>query len=278
MTYTPRYMEPNADNKAYIGIGYGGQNRALVVNRRTGSVLPNCTGYVHGRVIEVAGKEAEAKLCIGDAKRYYTYPDGFKRDKVPSVGSIVCWTSAQYGHVAFVEAVYDDGSIRISESNYGGEFRTRLVKRNNDGSYSALNPSNIFQGFVHVYQEEIRKIDPVKYGVYRLYNPNTGEHLFTADHSEAETIYKAGWNYEGIGWKYDPNGSPVYRLQKPGGGDHLLTTEHTEIGTCVVNGWSYEGIAFTSSSDDGQSVYRYYKDGTHMYTTSEAERAALAII
>lgn len=37
--------------------------------------------------------------------------------------------------------------------------------------------------------------------VYRLYNPNNGEHLYTTDANEKETLYRShGWGYEGIGW------------------------------------------------------------------------------
>ena len=44
----------------------------------------------------------------------------------PRAGAIVSFvggthgTPAIYGHVAFVEKVYDDGSFLVSETNYGG--------------------------------------------------------------------------------------------------------------------------------------------------------------
>ena len=34
--------------------------------------------------------------------------------------------------------------------------------------------------------------------VYRLYNPNDGQHMFTASHYEAVNLQNLGWTYEGI--------------------------------------------------------------------------------
>lgn len=42
--------------------------------------------------------------------------------------------------------------------------------------------------------------DSSKVPVYRLYNPNNGQHFFTKAVSEKNTLVKAGWKYEGIGF------------------------------------------------------------------------------
>lgn len=34
--------------------------------------------------------------------------------------------------------------------------------------------------------------------VYRLYNPNDGQHMLTASHYEAVNLQNLGWTYEGI--------------------------------------------------------------------------------
>lgn len=36
--------------------------------------------------------------------------------------------------------------------------------------------------------------------MYRLYNPNSGEHFYTASASERDVLARVGWVYEGIGW------------------------------------------------------------------------------
>ena len=63
--------------------------------------------------------------------------------------------------------------------------------------------------------------------MYRLYNPYTGEHFYTADKAEKAKCISAGWRDEGIGW-YAPlkSETPVYRLYNkyaPGGDGSLLS-------------------------------------------------------
>ncbi|EJW93331.1 hypothetical protein EVA_18563 [gut metagenome] len=35
-------------------------------------------------------------------------------------------------------------------------------------------------------------------GIFRLYNPNSGEHFYTADRNEKDGLIAAGWNFEGL--------------------------------------------------------------------------------
>lgn len=42
--------------------------------------------------------------------------------------------------------------------------------------------------------------------MYRMYNPNSGEHFYTANSFEKDSLTKSGWKYEGIGW-YAPTKS-----------------------------------------------------------------------
>ena len=36
--------------------------------------------------------------------------------------------------------------------------------------------------------------------MHRLYNPNSGEHFYTANTKEKTDLVGFGWKYEGIGW------------------------------------------------------------------------------
>ena len=48
--------------------------------------------------------------------------------------------------------------------------------------------------------------DPAKdIPVYRVYNPNSGHHLFTKDKSEVDVLVSLGWIYEGIAWYAVPD-------------------------------------------------------------------------
>lgn len=46
--------------------------------------------------------------------------------------------------------------------------------------------------------EEKTTITPEENAVYRLYNPNDGQHMFTASVGEAQSLVDVGWVYEGI--------------------------------------------------------------------------------
>lgn len=64
--------------------------------------------------------------------------------------------------------------------------------------------------------------------VYRLYNSNSGEHLYTSDRNEKTFLAQAGWSYESTGWLNAADQShPVCRLYNPNSGDHHFTQEKT---------------------------------------------------
>ena len=110
--------------------------------------------------------------------------------------------------------------------------------------------------------------------MYRLYNPNSGEHFYTANAAERDKVRKAGWRYEGIGWQAPRSGTPVYRLYNPNAGDHHYTTFAYEKNDLVKKGWRYEGISWYSGGS--KPLYRLYnpnaKAGSHHYTLLQSER------
>ena len=122
---------------------------------------------------------------------------------------------------------------------------------------------------------------PAVQNMYRLYNPNTGEHFYTASLGEAKRVAEAGWRWEGIGWVAPASsGTPVYRLYNPNAGDHHYTTSAGERDHLVSLGWRYEGIGWYSDESDALPVYRQYnpnaKAGAHNFTQNRYEDQALA--
>lgn len=81
--------------------------------------------------------------------------------------------------------------------------------------------------------------------MYRVYNPNSGEHFYTSNKAEKDHLVNLGWKYEGIGWKA-PTVSiyPVYRLYNANGGEHHYTMNAAEKNNLVKLGWKYEGIGW----------------------------------
>lgn len=123
----------------------------------------------------------------------------------------------------------------------------------------------------------------VAYGVFRLYNPNNGDHIFTADAKEVYRVTKAGWKYEGCAMKWPEKGDvDVYRLYNPNAGDHLFTTSEAERKNLVTAGWKYEGKAFRAYSKaadaKAKAVYRLYNknSGRHILTISDSEHNTLS--
>ena len=121
--------------------------------------------------------------------------------------------------------------------------------------------------------------------LYRLYNPYTGEHLFSTSASERDTLVPLGWKYEGVAW-VSPKTSDraVYRLFNPyaPGGDHHYTTDKKEYDALCALGWRGEELAWYSADDDGTQLFRFYNpyvsSSTHHYTSDAAERLSLVAL
>ncbi|MDO4538795.1 MAG: hypothetical protein Q4B54_11595 [Coriobacteriales bacterium] len=116
--------------------------------------------------------------------------------------------------------------------------------------------------------------------MFRLYNPNSGEHFYTASRSERYAVIDAGWIYEGVGWMAPVQSStPVYRLYNPNGHDHHYTASAGERDALVDLGWNYEGIGWYSDDAQGVAVLRAYnpnaESASHNYTASAGEQGAL---
>ena len=118
--------------------------------------------------------------------------------------------------------------------------------------------------------------------MYRLYNPYSGEHFYTASEQERDSVIAAGWNDEGLGW-YAPAKSdyPVYRLYNQIGGEHHYTLSAEEKDMLIEAGWKDEGIGWYSNGSldeptkSAVTLYREYNPNAfannHNYTTNKAE-------
>ena len=117
--------------------------------------------------------------------------------------------------------------------------------------------------------------------MYRLYNPNSGEHFYTGSIEERDNLSGLGWNYEGVAWNAPTNtGTPVYRMFNPNSGDHHYTMSQQEVEDLKAIGWRYEGVCWNSGGNVPQ--FRLYNPnadcGSHHYTSSEDERDKLVAL
>ena len=118
--------------------------------------------------------------------------------------------------------------------------------------------------------------------MFRLYNPNSGEHFYTASPVERAATIAAGWLDEGYAWTAPvKSNTPVYRLYS--GTDHHYTTSEVERDYLMSIGWSDEGIGWYSDDAKGVGLHRLFNpnvdlsaptnnSGSHHYTTSDVER------
>lgn len=116
--------------------------------------------------------------------------------------------------------------------------------------------------------------------VFRLYNPNTGEHLFTTDRAERKELARLGWTPERISWNNrEDQRLPIRRLYNPNAGDHHYTMDEREVDYLVKAGWKLDGTALYSESEKDIPVYRCYnpnaKAGSHHFTTDKKEYDSL---
>lgn len=158
--FTPRLTRPDPDDLRWIKVESGGYNQCIYGAYGPPSVLPNCTGYVHGRCMEIAGINSDTMgLSFGDAVDYYTGCSAdWEQSSEPSLGAVACYRQiggdGHPGHVAIVEEIIDADTVVISESNYSYDpaafFRTWTIRRE-WGWTPFSNPSDYlvsFQGFL----------------------------------------------------------------------------------------------------------------------------------
>lgn len=112
--------------------------------------------------------------------------------------------------------------------------------------------------------------------VYRVYNPNSGEHLHTLNAGEKDNLRSIGWVYEGISMQIDGSGDNLYRAYNPNSGEHFYTKDYNEINKIKRAGWRYEGVAWKTPKS-GIKVYRVFNPnarnaGSHHYTLTESEK------
>ena len=113
--------------------------------------------------------------------------------------------------------------------------------------------------------------------MFRMYDPNSGEHFYTGSEEERDYLVSVGWNYEGVGFTFSmTTGMPVYRLYDPINGEHLYTMNVEEKATLMAQGWNFEGIAFNSAYDTEVPQYRLHNPnasrGAYHFTASIEER------
>ena len=142
-----------------------------------------------------------------------------------------------------------------------------------------LDSDNWLKGSIEYENDDYIDLSSGSVPMYRLYNPNSGEHFYTGSKKERSVLVYAGWSYEGVGFNFPTKGSPVYRLYEPVSGEHLYTMDNAEKTKLLNEGWNYEGVAFNSASTNDVPQYRLHNPnascGAYHFTGSPDERDIL---
>ena len=113
--------------------------------------LPNCTAYVWGRLSELTGQPCTVQR--GNAIDWAFKPEMKKIDN-PTMGCVIIYSGGiqdSYGrlcgHIGVVEHLYEDGSIDVSMSSYGGYTWRIYNLKPSDGYYVPESYGLTFYGF-----------------------------------------------------------------------------------------------------------------------------------
>ncbi len=259
---------------------------------------------INGGSISLGGEEQSmsvgtAKLEVGDIFPSDAQVSGFER---ASAG----YTITDYVDISLFNSVYkgtssaswdtpvqsltNSATITLAlDSDVDGE-EIVIIHETQEGvyekietQYDALNNTisfntRSFSNYAIAKKDKITIIESA--AIYRVYNPNSGEHFYTRSVEEKNGLEDLGWNYEGVAFNApvpETSGAPVYRVYNPNAGDHHYTTSLEEKNNLVNVGWKFEGISFyTFTGEDGVPMFRLYNpnanSGAHHYTSSVEER------
>ena len=157
MKYTPILTAPSRSDKNFIHYSKGGYNTCIMIDKNTGSVLPNCVGYAQGRLLEILGAKApnwKLPACNAEDWIETAQKNGFKTGMTPKLGAIAVFRAGAThngsdgaGHVVVVEEIKANGDIVVSQSAYGGsEWYLSTLTKASGYIYSANRP---LEGFVY---------------------------------------------------------------------------------------------------------------------------------
>lgn len=243
--------------------------------------------------VEIVVEDPVSSISLQETRKEVYLNDGaFTLQAVTSPAGLhpsLTWASSNEG-VASVDAAgkvtpRKAGAVTITVATSGGKSASCALtvkagsskpsnpvvpsnpsKPNNPSKPSSSNPSSTTS-----------KTQPM----HRLYNPNSGEHFYTASAQERDVLVSAGWSYEDVGWIAPASSkTPVFRLYS--GTDHHYTSSAAERDALVMSGWSDEGIGWYSDDAKGIPLYRQFNpnvdpaaptnnSGSHNYTISQSE-------
>ena len=174
---------------------------------------------------------------------------------------------------------YTDASFKVYQSDWQDYLAKKAELAKN--GYSEDEYSELLQ-MLKSAQSKLVEVGDID--LYRVYNPNNGDHYFTTDKGEYKALVAMGWQAEGVRYQVinnrgnAPLGTAIFSVYNPNTGEHLLT-EEGEADALAQVGWIKEDLKFYTVQNGSESVVRVYNPNTngpaHLYTdASEANGLA----
>lgn len=168
-TFIPRLTAPSLTDPRFVNYNRGGISICIVMDEKTGSTLPNCVGYAHGRLLEILGATKvnwKIPACNAEDWYYQARQNGMQVGQTPKLGAVCVWRAGNLkdgsdgaGHVAVIEEIKENGDIVVSQSAYMGTlFYTTEITKASGYMYASNRP---LVGFVYCGIEFDNKPTPV---------------------------------------------------------------------------------------------------------------------
>lgn len=223
------------------------------------------------------------------------YADKLKIANDIGLNNTACVQTGHYqqiinGNYTTTGVAYTDGSAAAQEFYYTNSVNGPFYRSGlgysvtlKDTLVSLDQLENDLNSYLNYIQQQKEAFLEYCTEMYRIYNPNSGEHFYTSNVDEKNHLVSLGWRYEGVGWIAPKNSSiPVYRLYNKNGGEHHYTMNASEKDMLVSKGWKYEGIGWYSADPNDASsvpVLREYNPNAfannHNYTKNVKEHNML---
>lgn len=272
--------EATAQNiTAAIGDQYNMQQGVVVNDKETGKALT----YIDYSIVRLQAQQSgfNGDIVVGDKTydqgTWYTLLDVTTKDGEPNKFNDSKPNNPDNDARVFQNVNPSNSNIEYTYNKAVKFDQTLQVVVYSDTG--KLADSNIYYINRTINVVDDKEVQPVP--LYRAYNSNDGDHLFTTSNSEYLNVTSAGWAAEGIAWNAASStadgGYVVYRLYNSNSGEHFYTASKAEYMNLGKAGWTQEGVGFNSPKADGNvAVYRAFNPnakgpGSHMFTTSKSE-------
>ena len=198
-------------------------------------------------------------------------------NRINRLGDYGLWIAqyANYNATGYQDKPWNEGAYTCAMRQYSssGSLPGYGGRLDLDKFYGDKNAWKAYCGTKNVPQPKHEGVKvSEKDGVYRLYNPNSGEHFFTKNANGVYDLTALGWKYEGVAW-HEAGDTDVYRLYSRN--EHMYVTTIKEMADLWLAGWNLEKAAFkcwTAAGEGRVPVYRLYNrnGGKHMYQRERA--------